>query len=457
VKFALVAHTVPPATGGNATILERLLRSVDSSTYCVLSEQEDDRQIGEHDLSGPLPGRHYALPSEYHRLPAELQSRAVRQSVFFSESWIRVLPRRTQPQAVRVAAFAARRIVRGRAVVTGTWRAAARIEELLRRERCDVVVAVTGDFQNLPASFLAARRLGIPFCAFICDYYSQVWSSQPYYRYVTAVIEPLIIKRAQGLVVLNEFMQRELRDRFGRDSVVVHPPCDLSLHDAQQPRELAPMEDPIEVVFTGAVSPAQSDALRNLLAAVEASSRRIDVHVYTAQSPGIAEMLGVRGRFEHHPHVPQEEVPRIQRAADILFLPMSFDSPYPRVVKTSLPTKVGDYLSSCRPILVHAPPDCFISWYFRTHRCGLVVDEPSPARVAEGIDRLAGDAELQRRLVAAARERAARDFDRSDLTTRFVRYLERVSEAAEVRRNAATLPRRPGRSIPSRAGRSSSS
>ena len=79
-------------------------------------------------------------------------------------------------------------------------------------------------------------------------------------------------------------------------------------------------------------------------------------------------------------------MPGIQRNADILFLPLAFNSPYPEIIKTSSPGEIGEYLAGKKPILVHAPSDSFISWYFRKYNCGCVVDDDDSEKLAAAIN-----------------------------------------------------------------------
>ncbi|HWC25536.1 MAG TPA: glycosyltransferase, partial [Solirubrobacteraceae bacterium] len=119
---------------------------------------------------------------------------------------------------------------------------------------------------------------------------------------------------------------------------------------------------------------------------------------------------GLIGPIDFHRHAPATAMPRIQQEAQVLFLPLAFDSPYPDVVRTSAPAKMAEYLAARRPILVHAPADSFVSSYFRRHGCGVVVDRNDPATLAEALQRILDDAELRERLCAAAWERAGEDF-----------------------------------------------
>jgi glycosyltransferase involved in cell wall biosynthesis len=113
----------------------------------------------------------------------------------------------------------------------------------------------------------------------------------------------------------------------------------------------------------------------------------------------------------HYGHVADAEAQRLQTEADILFLPLAFDSPAPEVVRTALPGKFAEYLASGRPMLVHAPPDSFVAWYCRCHQCAVVVDKTDPRGLAGGLERLATDPQFRCAIVAAALDRARKDFD----------------------------------------------
>ena len=60
--------------------------------------------------------------------------------------------------------------------------------------------------------------------------------------------------------------------------------------------------------------------------------------------------------------------------------------------------KLGEYLASGRPILVHAPKDTFIAQYFRQHRAGIVVDRPDTHVLADALRDLASNALLRHTL-----------------------------------------------------------
>ena len=79
-----------------------------------------------------------------------------------------------------------------------------------------------------------------------------------------------------------------------------------------------------------------------------------------------------------------------------------------------------EYLASGRPILVHAPKDSFLSWYFRKYKCGAVVDVYDHKRLASVLERLLSDKKLQKEYMKNARIRAKEDFDMKKSQNKFI-------------------------------------
>ena len=138
----------------------------------------------------------------------------------------------------------------------------------------------------------------------------------------------------------------------------------------------------------------------------------ITVHLYTPQSLHHMRENGITGPLVVvHKAQSAASMPAIQHDADILFLPLSFDNDLREMVKTSAPAKIGEYLASKKPVLVHAPRDSFVAWYFKKYRCGLVVDDDSPEILAQAIHRLLTDENFCQEITQNAYERVKADFD----------------------------------------------
>ncbi|MFQ5458069.1 MAG: glycosyltransferase, partial [Myxococcota bacterium] len=104
------------------------------------------------------------------------------------------------------------------------------------------------------------------------------------------------------------------------------------------------------------------------------------------------------------------EAMRLQREADLLYLPLAFETPWEDEIRTVYPTKAVEYLLSGTPILLHAPPGCYTVEDARRYGWAYVVDTQNPAALGEAVRILLEDTNLRRRLTQSARAAAlARD------------------------------------------------
>ncbi|HEX3559052.1 MAG TPA: glycosyltransferase [Pyrinomonadaceae bacterium] len=390
MKFALISHVLPPSWSGQSMVIYQLLRDFSPESYCLISWQAEGIGGDPTPYLRALPGRRYQIPPEF--------------------------------QIQRGYRFGARNVDIALAIL----QRARYLTRVLRREGCDLVVACTGDVLDLPASYLASRRLGIPLYAYIFDHYSKRECVDPTARAWAKRLEPRLLKGAAEIIVPCETLRDDLLEDYGVEATVIHNSCDISAYETDSADAALRGDDGIKIVYTGDIYDAHYDAFRNLLKAVESLDRPdVKLHLYTARPAEVLDHYGIRGLVVRHPHRQPSEVPGIQQAADILFLPLAFDSPYPDVIRTSATTKLGEYLAARRPVLVHAPRDSFVSWYFREHRCGMVVDRNDPAALAEAVARLLDDEGLGRGLVARGWERARADFDIEAARAKFTELVGR--------------------------------
>jgi glycosyltransferase involved in cell wall biosynthesis len=218
-------------------------------------------------------------------------------------------------------------------------------------------------------------------------------------------------------------LRDEYRSRYGIESTVIHNPYDSEeIKDGDIP--FRALDNEVRIVYTGAVYHANAGAFCNLMSAIEQLDRpNVKLHIYTSQAREVLEDQNIRGPIVYHEHVSPLEAYRVQRQADILFLPLSFTSGIPEVIKTSAPGKMGEYMATGRPILAHAPAGSFVSWYFRKHECGAVVEQSDSTILARAIQQILEDKDFGRRIGEKARARAKGDFSLVAARTKFLKLL----------------------------------
>ena len=375
-------------------MLYRLLRDLRPEDYCLLSRENYDSYTSEQISSSRLPARYYHLPPGF---------------------------RLTRPSRFGLG------VIRelGNILLQVPQRAMS-VARILKRERCRAIVACSGDLFDIPAGYLASRWARVPFYAYVFDDYTYQWI-EGLHRYFARWAESIVLKGAAGVIVPNEFLRDEYRRRYQLAPTVIHNPCEVSEIDERDQPPWPADEDEIKIVYTGAIYHAHYDAFRNLIAAIQQLDQpNVKLHLYTAQPLEELNRGNISGPIVYHNHLAPSHVWEVQRQADILFLPLAFNSPIPEVIKTSAPGKMGEYLASGRPVLVHAPADSYVSWYFKEHACGMVVDWNEPAGLAQAIRRILDDAALRQQLRKNAQARARTDFSLMVAQAEFVKLFQSV-------------------------------
>lgn len=387
-KFAILSHVLPPSPSGQSVMLYRILTQIDSSDYYLIASRSQADDYGGLRLQGQI----FDLPPE---------------------------------PTLRFGIQRARDITNLLISILGRAR---NLLALLRREPVRVFVACTGDLADIPAAFLASRLAHIPFYAYIFDDYVYQWMGN--YRRFAQLVSPFIFKHAAGIIGPNEFICEEYRRRYGVETTLVRNPCDAD-QLGKEPFTPWPAEiGKIRICYTGAVYHANYDCFRNLLGAMNALAEYpLELHIFTAQTREQLVEQGIAGdEVNTHSHIAYREILEHQRKADILFLPLAFESPIAEVVRTSAPGKLGEYLASGRPVLAHIPADSFVAEYCSKHQCAGIASQNSPTALAQEIEHIITDENYRAGMIRRALSQAQADFRPQLASMTFSQLLENKSK-----------------------------
>jgi glycosyltransferase involved in cell wall biosynthesis len=132
----------------------------------------------------------------------------------------------------------------------------------------------------------------------------------------------------------------------------------------------------------------------------------------------------------------------VQRSADILLLALGFDTGYPEIVRTAVPTKVVECLVSGRPILVYSPPDSILATIAQRDRAATLVSVPSHTAVADALRRIIDDPRTRDETVAGAWRAAERYHSPKVTSERFVQVINGMMarSARHARRDRISVP-----------------
>ena len=387
----MLSHILPPSPSGQAVMIYRLLEKIPKERYCLISREDySSTSLGG---TSKLSGKYYQIKTVSH--PEKVLS---------------------SPLLYIIEPFK---------VIWDVFSRTYQIIKILKKEKVKTLITCTGGIGDLISGYLAAKLYHLTLAIYVFD--DPIYQQTGFFHPLVKVIEEGILKSADKIIAPNEFLEKEYFRRYKFHSFVIHNPTFLPDLSELDKKKTVFSQSKINIVFTGAVYLAHFDAFRNLVKAINLLKKeKVLLHIFTADAPKTLKKEGIGGKnVLFHSHINQAEVAVVQRKADILFLPLAFRSPIPEIIRTSAPGKIGDYMAVGRPILIHAPEDSFVSWYFRKHNCGVVVSEEKPKMLAHAILEITKDRKLSQTLENNALKQARKDFSVEKMRKKFLEFLNK--------------------------------
>ncbi len=381
-KALVMSACLPPMAGGSAKMMRNLLGPFPPGSLVFLRGDNPMFRLGQEDELGP---------ADVADLPKLLRSFRLGLPSWLEYLWVSAIARR----------------------------AAA----LARREKVVSIFANYPFGYYLVAAWLAARRTGLPLHVYMHSLWQET-VDRAADRVMSRMFERRIFRDAMAIYVPTEAAAAHYRAKHGIEARIL--PHAVNLEDgpiagaamrsgADAGREVSsghPSGQPAgrarTILFTGGVYSMNRDALQVMARTVEwmkATPGEPDIRllVCAPNDPGQLARMGIGGARTEVRSVDTATAMRLQREADLLYLPLAFETPWLDEIRTVFPTKAVEYFVSGRPILLHAPADCYTVEDARRFGWALVVDSLDPAALEAGIRRLLSDAPLREKLVAGAR------------------------------------------------------
>jgi len=190
---------------------------------------------------------------------------------------------------------------------------------------------------------------------------------------------------ASRVYVMGESLQQYFQNHFKANYCVL--PNSVTIPPSSPSFEQSALRSPFVVLYSGSIYWAQADAFEALIRAV-GSLPWARLEVFTPQNVKNLYDIDLCGPNVSWGFLPQKELLLRQSMADALYLPLSFKKAFRTVVETATASKLYEYMLSGRAILVHAPDYAFVSRYARQEKFALVVDDPSPSALRQGLQEL---------------------------------------------------------------------
>ena len=385
-KTLIVSEWAPPIVAGGPIILGKLFNHFPEGTYCILMKNIDTKH-SRIDPERRLNCKYFFCHIPQYWGKSHLLHKI---SILIGFIFIPVI------------------VLMGLAIV--------------RKERIDNILAPSNRGDFLIAAFFLSKITNKPLFVYLFDIYEELMQDS-LEKCMARIFERKMFSRAVKIFVMSEYLAEHYLQKYGIQTELIPHPVELELYSESTMLINDKSPESYKIVYTGMIWTYNAEAIRNLVKVMNSlENRRVEFHLFTPNFPKQLAERGISGRNIVTDFANVEEIPSIQKEADILFLPFSFNSPYPLLIKNASPSKMPEYLAAGKPILVHAPRDCYVSHYAKENGFGFVVDKPDLGELRRAIFLLLEDRDLRERLGQNALE-TAKKHDAKLVSHRLQEYL----------------------------------
>jgi glycosyltransferase involved in cell wall biosynthesis len=265
-----------------------------------------------------------------------------------------------------------------------------RADRLNDRWGVERVLSVFPHRFSMVGGWLVARRLGVPYVAYMHDLCSEAIITRVRAKKILwRIIDRKLLRHAWMVIVPTEEFAQHYRSR-GIRRLWTLPHC---LPTGVPPSEPHDEQETLRIIYSGNVYEPHEDAIAAILQATR-------------------DLPEVRFTFQSNPHpllrdqsaawLSRRQAMENLQEADVFLVALGSRTPYPLEIHGCFPSKITDYLAVGRPILAVVPPGCFVDRFIRETGCGLVVNSLNPTSLREAIERLR-DPQLREQMAAAGR------------------------------------------------------
>jgi len=389
-KFLVISNSVPPAISGNSSMIYNLLSLFPKDSFSILTscsvlddglDEKRKLKVRYSFFDRPL------LASIFNKEKTLVQ----KVKTIIKNFWLT----RLLAQFFLIPYLFFSILVKG--------------SKIIKDENIEILLAYPSSGIIIFSSYVLHKMTKKPLYLFFYDLYKGNKKSF-IYKHLANFLEPLLFRSAERIFVMNEVLKEYYQEKYKRGVIVVR---NSVLIDKEKMIKNKLRLISVKIVYTGVCGWAQISAIKNLIKAVEEiKDFKVILHLYT---PHDKNYLARRKIFQTDKIIFNKGMPsemkEIQESADILFLPLSFNTNFSFLINSSSPGKTYEYMASGKPILVHAPCDSYISKYAKKNKFALVVDDDNIDKLKVAIKKLATDEKFVERITNNAKKTLSLNHD----------------------------------------------
>lgn len=315
----------------------------------------------------------------------------------------------------------------------------------LREFDPEVVVVCPNSPTDLVQGHLVARRLRRPLAVYFMDDWPAA-QTQSWLGGDVAAVAGRLVRDADGWIMISQALADEMATRYkavAKPTFIAHNAVAL---DAAATPDFSVHGGTFRIVYAGSIWPMHWDAIAAVaegcaLLRQEGADVEFVVHCperfWSERGPWLEDHGVQYGGFVIH-----DALSAALLRADLLLVASSFLPEYLPYTRSSVQTKLTDYMATGRPILSVGPAGCACHDFVDTWQCGLMSTASDPRRMAADLRHAMADRAANAALGRRAYDVLRSEFERAIVTKRLFQFLGNM---ADHRTQGRATRFRPGR------------
>lgn len=287
-----------------------------------------------------------------------------------------------------------------------------------------------------PDCLLVGKKLTQLFkCPFIV-YFMDDWIAVKTCKWLSGTVQGIaqeLLQASDGWLMISEQLQKELCNRYKiapKQSMIAHNPVDLSAKD------LLNLENnntgTFTVAYAGSIQVMHYDALAAVAEAIfqlRCEGKDIELVLYTAQGFWKCyENKWQNWDVKYGSLIPYQELYQYLNKADLLLVATSFLPEHAHVVRSSVLTKLTDYMVAGRPILSCGPDYSACNQFINQWECGLVCETNHVKSIKEFLHEQIHKRISNQKLALKALEVLINNFERKYINSQLYNFIDQINK-----------------------------
>ena len=227
-------------------------------------------------------------------------------------------------------------------------------------------------------------------------------------RKIAQLFEPLVLKSAARVIVATPPTADYLKEKLGINCDILEHTVNTILWPLNSTNKTVNCS-PKNILMLGAVNKFNRDTVIAFSRAIY-RIKELNLTILTFQSVEQLKKIGLDCSRVNSHYCPRDRLKETILKADILYLPLGFNTPIPKEVKVVIPTRLMDYLPSGIPILAHGPKKSWTMEEADNKGWGYVIDTLDVDSIVTSLKEFISKTNYQEYISNAYQEAKRRDF-----------------------------------------------